>query len=297
MSPLRVPVKENQPFFEEFPVSFLPPHLETPWKKLEQVIQRHGPMAVAYSGGVDSALLAYAARETLGDDMVCVIAVSPSLAEREHTDAVRFLDTHAIPYESIETNEMEDVRYAENTPERCYFCKNELFSVMREFLPADRFPKIAYGANVDDLVDHRPGSRAAGEQDIIAPLSEAGFTKQMIRESARALGLEVWDKPAAPCLASRIPYQSPVTVEKLRQVEAAEGALKDAGFRTCRVRHHQETARIEVPVEDHKKLFDPALWPGIVRKIKNAGFEKIEVETDGFRSGRLNDTLDLPADS
>ncbi len=275
----------------------LPPHLETPWNELDQVIRRHGPMAVAYSGGVDSALLAYAARETLGDDMVCVIAVSPSLAEREHTDAIRFLDTHGIPYETINTNEMEDIRYAENTPERCYFCKNELFSAMRNFVQGDRYPVIAYGANVDDQSDHRPGSRAAGEQDIVAPLTEAGFTKQMIRECARALGLEVWDKPAAPCLASRIPYQSPVTVEKLRQVEVAEGALKDAGFLTCRVRHLQETARIEVPVEDHKKLFDPELWPGIVTKIKNAGFEKVEVETDGFRSGRLNDSLDLPADS
>jgi uncharacterized protein len=252
-------------------------------------------MAVAYSGGVDSAFLAYAAREVLGDDMVCVIAVSPSLAQAEYRDAIRFVKEHGIPHTQIETGEIDDLRYTENTPDRCYFCKDELFSVMRKGLAADRFPKIAYGANVDDLGDHRPGARAAGEHRIVAPLMEAGYTKQMIRDSARALGLDVWDKPAAPCLASRIPYYSDVTREKLRQVERAEAALREAGFRECRVRHHDKTARIEVPASDHKRLFDPSVWPGIVRAILGAGFETVEVEMDGLRSGRLNDGIERTA--
>lgn len=271
--------------------------LESSYRKLEGVIRGHGPMAVAYSGGVDSAFLAYAAREFLGDDMVCVIAVSPSLARREYEHAIRFLEEHDIPWRQIETNEMDADGYVENTPDRCYFCKNELFSVMQDSLASDRFQTIAYGANVDDRSDHRPGSRAAAEREVVAPLSEAGYTKQMIRDTAHALGLEVWDKPAAPCLASRIPYHSTVTIEKLRQVEEAEAALRDAGFRVCRVRHHDGTARIEIPAEDHKRLFEPSLWPQIVKTIIKAGFEKVEVETDGFRSGRLNDALDSQAGS
>lgn len=270
----------------------LPETLSPHWDRLARVIRGHGPMAVAYSGGVDSAFLAYAAREELGDDMVCVIAVSPSLAATEHEEAIRFLEKHGIPYEQLDTREIDDIRYTENTPERCYFCKDELFSVLRDNLPPERFPKIAYGANVDDRSDHRPGAKAAGEHRVVAPLTEAGYTKQMIRESARALGLDVWDKPAAPCLASRIPYHSEVTREKLRQVEKAEGALKSAGFRVCRVRHHDKTARIEVPSEDHKRLFDPSVWPGIVRSVLDAGFDEVEVEMDGFRSGRLNDAIE-----
>jgi uncharacterized protein len=171
-----------------------------------------------------------------------------------------------------------------------------MFTAIRAFLPTDRFPTIAYGANLDDRSDHRPGARAADEHDVVAPLSEAGFTKRMIRDGARALGLEVWDKPAAPCLASRIPYHSEVTLEKLRRVEAAEAALRSAGFQVCRVRHFDDTARIEVPAADHKRLFDASVWPGVVRSVLAAGFEKVEVEMDGFRSGRLNDGIGPPAD-
>ncbi len=274
----------------------LPDTMIKPYGKLKEVILAHSPMAVAYSGGVDSAFLACAAREILGDNMICVIAFSPSLARKEYGEAVGFLEQRGIPYERIDTRELENEQYSGNTPDRCYFCKNELFTTMRESLSVDRFPVLAYGANLDDRQDYRPGARAAGEHNVIAPLAEAGFTKQMIRESARALGLELWDKPAAPCLASRIPYNSPVTTEKLKQVELAEQALKDAGFHTCRVRHHDGIARIEVPAGDHKRLFEPSLWPQIVRKILNTGFDKVEVEMDGFRSGRLNDAIETQSE-
>lgn len=269
----------------------LPETLQPDYDRLLSIIRRHGPMAVAYSGGVDSAFLAVAAREALGGNMVCVIAVSPSLADAEQRDAVAFLKRHDIPFETIPTREMDNELYRANSPQRCYYCKEELFEAMRDALSASGFTRIAYGANVDDAGDHRPGQKAAAERDVVAPLTEAGYTKRLIRETARALGLDVWDKPAAPCLASRIPYYSTVTPEKLRQVEAAETVLKDAGFRVCRVRHHGGTARIEVPAEEHKRLNSPSVWPAVEAGVRAAGFVTVEVEPDGFRSGRLNDVL------
>jgi uncharacterized protein len=277
--------------------SRLPDALGERYRRLGSIISDHGPMTVAYSGGVDSAFLAYAARETLGDDMVCVIAVSPSLAEAEHRDAIAFLERYGIPYERLSTREMEDDRYRANNPDRCYYCKDELFSTIREARSLRRFPRLAYGANVDDQGDHRPGQTAAAENAVLAPLVEAGYTKSLIRETARELGLEVWDKPAAPCLASRIPYYTEVTPEKLRQVESAEAVLKDAGFGECRVRHMGETARIEVPAVDHERLQNPSVWPRVEEGVLGAGFERVEVEPDGFRSGRLNDVLDGNAHS
>jgi uncharacterized protein len=269
----------------------LPPDLARPYDRLKSVISGYGPMAVAFSGGVDSALLAYAAREVLGDDMVCVIAVSPSLGEREYKSAVRFLEHHHIPFERFHTREMEDERYRANGPDRCYFCKSELFGAIKRAASLQRFPRIAYGANVDDAGDHRPGARAAAELDVVAPLQEAGFGKQLIRDTARGLGLDLWDKPAAPCLASRVPYHSEVTPEKLRQIERAEAVLKDAGFRVCRVRHHGELARIEVPAEDRDQLREPSVWDRVESGVLDAGFSSVEIEADGFRSGRLNDVL------
>jgi uncharacterized protein len=168
-----------------------------------------------------------------------------------------------------------------------------LFSTIQRAADSASFPWIAYGANVDDLSDFRPGARAASEKKVIAPLAEAGFTKELIRETAKALGLELWDKPAAPCLASRIPYDSEVTQEKLKQIETAEAVLKDGGFPVCRVRHHGELARIEIPAGDHKRINDPPVWTRIMTGIKEAGFLRAELEPDGFRSGRLNDVLDI----
>ena len=270
----------------------LPQELALPYERLKAVLRGYGPMAVAYSGGVDSGFLAYAAREALGDDMVCVIAVSPSLGERERRDALAFLSRHRIPCEQISTREAEDDRYRANGPDRCYYCKGELFDAIGRAVSLRRFPRVAYGANLDDASDHRPGARAAAEFEVVAPLSEAGYGKKLIRATARELGLELWDKPAAPCLASRIPYYSKVTPEKLRQVERAESVLKDAGFEVCRVRHHGDVARIEVPREEHARLRDQSVWSRVDAGVREAGFERVEIEADGFRSGRLNDVLD-----
>lgn len=269
----------------------LPPELAGPYERLKGVIVRHGPMAVAYSGGVDSALLAYAAREALGEEMVCVIAVSPSLGWREYDDAVSFLQRHRIPLERIDTREMDDERYRANNPDRCYYCKAELFESVNRSRSLRRFRRIAYGANLDDGADYRPGARAADRYDVVAPLAEAGYGKGLIRNTARALGLDVWDKPAAPCLASRIPYYNEVTAVKLRQVEQAESVVKEAGFPVCRVRHHGEVARIEVPLADHERLREPSVWERVRSGVLEAGFGRVEVEELGFRSGRLNDAL------
>jgi pyridinium-3,5-biscarboxylic acid mononucleotide sulfurtransferase len=259
--------------------------------RLSRVVAGHGPMVVACSGGVDSGLLAYVAHRVLGERMACVIGVSASLAEGEEAAAVAFLETHGIPFARISTRELDDARYRANGPERCYFCKRELFARIEAAPESKRFPVLAYGENADDRFDRRPGARAAEERGVVAPLAQAGFTKELVRRAARELGLSLWDKPAAPCLASRIPYHSEVTPEKLRQVDEAETVLKRRGFAVCRVRHHGDTARVEVPIADHARLLERSTWLEVQAGIRAAGFACVEVVEDGFRSGRLNEAL------
>lgn len=269
----------------------LPGDLEPDYARLRGILTGYGPLVVAYSGGVDSGLLAWAAHRVLGERALSVLGVSPSLPEREREAAVRFLSTHGIPSLEVATDEMSSADYRKNSPDRCYFCKAELFFKLRTIARERGFRHIAYGANVDDQSDHRPGAVAAGEHHIVTPLVEAGLTKGKIRELARALGLSLWDKPAAPCLASRIPYFRQVTREKLGQVERAENVLKDLGFGVCRVRHYDVLARIEIPQDEHARIRDRGIWDRVTREFKRIGFEKVTLESDGFRSGRLNDRL------
>jgi uncharacterized protein len=263
--------------------------MNTAIQRLEEIIRAHGPMAVACSGGVDSALLAVVARRVLGENMLCILGVSASLAGSEHRDAVAFFERHELPFIEMTTFEMDDSRYRANSPDRCFFCKQELFERMEALPEINAFPVLAYGANADDRFDHRPGARAADQHRVCAPLAEAGFTKEMVRAAARELGLEQWDKPASPCLASRIPYHSEVTPEKLRQVEAAEAALKRWGFDVCRVRHYGHVARIEVPVDAMERI--RTLWDSIERDVRSAGFQSAEIDERGFQSGRMNEAL------
>jgi uncharacterized protein len=258
-------------------------------ERLEALIRSHGPMVVACSGGVDSALLAVVAQRVLGENMLCVLGVSASLARSEHREALEFFARHALPFVEMPTYEMEDSRYRANAPDRCFFCKHELFERIQSLPEVRAFPVIAYGANADDRFDHRPGARAADEHRVCAPLAEAGFTKEMVRAAARELGLEQWNKPASPCLASRVPYHNEVTPEKLRQIEDAEAALKRLGFDVCRVRHYGDVARVEVPVDSIARIRE--IWETVDSAVRSAGFQTIEIDERGFQSGRMNEAL------
>jgi uncharacterized protein len=269
--------------------SSIPDDLGRHYEELRDVLSRHGSMVIAYSGGVDSGLLTYVARDVLGDRMLAVIGQSASLPGRERIAAIEFLNRHGIPYRAIDTHELVVDGYRKNNPDRCYFCKAELFASLSALASDEGFGHVAHGANMDDLGDHRPGSRAAGEQEVVAPLVEAGLDKQAIRRLAQVLGLSLWDKPAAPCLASRIPYFQEVTREKLARIEAAEYVLKDLGFAVCRVRHHGSEARIEVPAAEHDRIRSTEVWAKVVAGLEDVGFQVVVLEKDGFRSGRLND--------
>jgi pyridinium-3,5-biscarboxylic acid mononucleotide sulfurtransferase len=258
---------------------------------LERGMSALGKTLVAYSGGVDSAFLAWAAHQALGDAMLAVIADSPSLARTQLADAVAFAEEQKIPLAVLSTAELDRPEYARNDGSRCFHCKDELFRVMEGFREARDFHSIAYGVNLDDQGDFRPGQRAAKEHHIAAPLLEARLTKQDIRDLARAAGLRVWDKPASACLASRIEYGRPVTREALSAVERGEDALRALGFRQVRVRHHGEMVRLEVAREELARALDLEMTAELVRIFKALGFKFVTLDLEGFRSGSMNSLL------
>ena len=250
---------------------------------------------IAYSGGVDSALLAYAAHRALGDDMVAALADSPSLARREYRSAVNFARNHDIPLQIVRTDEMQNPFYQANAGNRCYYCKKALFEKLGELRqqledanPDSTWP-IFYGVNMDDLTDHRPGTQAAREARITAPFTDLGIDKQAIRLLCAHYGLEVAEKPAMPCMSSRIHYGEKVTEEKLSQVEKAEDFLFDLGFRILRVRHHGDTARIEIMPADFERLVENR--EAIIERFEALGFIYIAMDLKGFKSGSLNAVL------
>jgi len=253
-----------------------------------------GRLLVAYSGGVDSAYLAWTAHRVLGDGMLAVIADSPSLARTHLADAIAFAHEQGIPVEVIQTSELGRPEYVRNDGQRCFQCKDELFVVM-ETLRADRgFDSIAYGVNLDDQGDFRPGQKAAQQHHVAAPLLKAGLTKQEIRELARQAGLRIWDKPASACLSSRIEYGRPVTREALDVVERGEESVRALGFRQFRVRHHGEIVRIEIAREELDRALNPAIAAQFTTIFKALGFKFVTLDLEGFRSGSMNSLL--PAD-
>jgi uncharacterized protein len=258
---------------------------------LDLRLQGLGRTLVAYSGGVDSAFLAWAAHRALGGDMLAVIADSPSLARAHLADAIAFAHEQEIPLEIISTAELERSEYVRNDASRCFFCKDELFSVMEDFCSRRGFDSIAYGVNVDDQGDFRPGQRAARQHKVAAPLLEAGLRKQEIRDLARAAGLRLWDKPASACLSSRIEYGRPVTRDALSAVEQGEDALRALGFRQFRVRHHGETVRIEIDPQELLRALTPEMTAEFVRVFKKLGFKFVTLDLEGFRSGSMNSLL------
>src|SRR5271168_1063015 len=259
--------------------------------KLQTTQQQLGSVLVAYSGGTDSAYLAYAAHQALGEKMLAVIADSASLPRAELAAALAFAAEHNIPIQILQTNELESPDYQRNDAQRCFHCKDELFTQMERARMARGFEHIAYGMNLDDRGEFRPGQQAAAQHHAVAPLVTAQLTKPEIRTLAQQAGLSVWDKPASACLASRIEYGRPVTRENLSQVEQAEAALHALGFPQVRVRHHGDLARIEVAIEDLPRALSLAVLAEITAAIKPLGFLYVTLDTEGYRSGSMNQTL------
>ena len=258
---------------------------------LDRGLRVFGRTLLAYSGGVDSAFLVWAAHQVLGDDMLAVIADSPSLARTQLADAIAFAGEHGIPLKVIATNELDRPEYSRNDASRCFFCKDELFTVMEDFRREHSFESVAYGVNLDDEGDFRPGQLAAEQHRVAAPLRDAGLTKQDIRDLARAAGLRIWNKPASACLSSRIEYGRPVTPEALSIIEQGEDALRALGFRQFRVRHHGEIVRIEIGRDELPRALDSAMAATFTATFKALGFKFVTLDLEGFRSGSMNSLL------
>lgn len=258
-------------------------------KLVEDILVSCGSVLVACSGGVDSVLLAAVAAKVLGENAVAATAVSPSLASGELDDARAAAKAAGIRHIEVPTDEIENPAYAANAPDRCFHCKDTAYGTFTALAARENIAVVVDGTNADDSGDYRPGRQAAKEHGVRSPLAEAGMTKQEIRDWARELGLSVWDKPAAACLSSRVPYGSPVTLEKLTRIDKAEAALKALGFRQCRVRDHGTVARIEIETALLPDLLEKR--ESVVAALKTAGFGYVSLDLEGFRSGSMNEVI------
>ena len=260
---------------------------------LRSALGERSSLIVAFSGGVDSAYLAYAATMALGDRVLCVTADSPSYPERHRQMAIRLARQFGFRHEIIRTDEMARPEYRANPANRCYYCKTELYSHLSAIARERGIAGVADGSNADDRGDYRPGRQAAREFGVISPLDDAGLTKDDIRALSHRAGLPTWDEPASACLSSRIPYFSEVTDEKLRMIERAESALREMGFRICRVRHHDTMARIELGRDEMARAVEPGMAEVIDRKLRAIGYLTVVIDLRGYRLGSLNEALRL----
>lgn len=270
-----------------------PADLDARYAQLRDALARLGSVLVAFSGGADSAFLAWAATDVLGERAHCITADSPSYPSRHRQLALRVAREFGLHHEFITTDEMDNPAYRANEPDRCYHCKLELFTKLTALARARGLAAVLDGANADDRGDYRPGRTAAREFGVLSPLDDTGLTKADIRELSRRAGLPTWDQPASACLSSRIPYHSAVSPEKLATIEAAEDVLLDLGFRLCRVRHHDDLARIELDPAECVRAFDADVRAAIVTRFKALGYRYVTLDLQGYRTGSLNEVLTL----
>jgi pyridinium-3,5-biscarboxylic acid mononucleotide sulfurtransferase len=272
-----------------------PALLDAKQTKLFSVLRGLDRVMVAYSGGADSAYLAWAAHQALGANALAVTADSASIPQSHKRDAEAFVRQFGIPHEYIETREFENPDYLKNDPNRCFHCKDELFTRLEEVGRERGIPNIIYGVNADDLGDYRPGQNAAGLHKVKAPLVDAGLRKAEIRELSRMAGLPTWDRPASACLSSRIPYGTPVTIENIKTVERGEEEVKALGFRQFRVRYHGELVRLEIARDELGRALTPDMARQFTGIFKALGFKYVTLDLEGYRQGSLNEVLNLSA--
>jgi len=261
--------------------------------RLKNILSEMRKVLVAFSGGVDSSFLLKVARDVLGEDVFAVIASSETYPEKEREEAIRLARELSVRYEVIQTKELENPEFSHNPPERCYFCKMELFSNLKKIAEAQGIPYVLDGSNYEDISDFRPGTKAGAELGVRSPLKEVGLVKNEIRQLSRLLDLPTWNKPSMACLSSRFPYYTEIESDSLKQVARAEEYLKELGFTQVRVRHHGQIARIEVEPSEFQKIIDEKIRKEMIQYFKQIGFIYITLDLAGFRSGSMNEPLNL----